>query len=51
MGKKNLEAIDKLATKGKLNPYIHNSYPLEKTIDALSELKNRTVIGKICIKP
>ena len=51
MGKKNLEAIDKLATEGKLNPYIHNSYPLEKTIDALSELKNRTVIGKICIKP
>jgi len=51
MGKKNLEVIDKLATEGKLNPYIHNSYPIEKTIDALSELKNRTVIGKICIKP
>jgi len=51
MGKKNLEVIDKLATERKLNPYIHRSYPIEKTIDALSELKNRTVIGKICIKP
>ena len=51
MGKKNLEEIDKLASEGKLNPYIHKTYSLNNTIDALNELRNRTVIGKVCIKP
>ena len=51
MGRKNLEAIDKLASDKKLNPHIHKIYPLERTIDALNELRNRTVIGKVCIKP
>ena len=51
MGKKNLEAIDNLASEGKLNPHIHKTYSLENTIDALNELRNRTVIGKVCIKP
>ena len=51
MGKKNLEEIDKLASEGKLNPYIHKTYSLDNTIDALNELRNRTVIGKVCIKP
>ena len=51
MGRKNLEAIDKLASDKKLNPHIHKTYPLERTIDALNELRNRTVIGKVCIKP
>ena len=51
MGKKNLEAIDNLASGGKLNPHIHKTYSLENTIDALNELRNRTVIGKVCIKP
>ena len=51
MGKKNLEAIDELASEGKLNPHIHKTYSLESTIDALNELRNRTVIGKVCIKP
>ena len=51
MGKKNLEAIDELASEGKLNPHIPKPYSLESTIDALNELRNRTVIGKVCIKP
>ena len=51
MGKKNLEEIDKLASDGKLNPHIHKTYSLDNTIDALNELRNRTVIGKVCIKP
>ena len=51
MGKKNLEEIDKLASEGKLNPHIHKTYSLDNTIDALHELRNRTVIGKVCIKP
>ena len=51
MGKKNLEEIDKLASEGKLNPHIHKTYSLDNTVDALNELRNRTVIGKVCIKP
>ena len=51
VGRKNLEVIDKLASDEKLNPHIHKTYPLERTIDALNELRNRTVIGKVCIKP
>ena len=51
MGKKNLEEIDKLASEGKLNPHIHKTYSLDNTINALNELRNRTVIGKVCIKP
>ena len=50
-GKKNLEEIDKLASEGKLNPHIHKTYSLDNTVDALNELRNRTVIGKVCIKP
>ena len=51
MGQKNLAAIDKLASEGKLNPHIHKTYSLDNTVDALNELRNRTVIGKVCIKP
>ena len=51
MGKKNLEEIDKLASEGKLNPHIHKTYSLDNTVDALNELRNKTVIGKVCIKP
>ena len=51
MGQKNLAAIDKLASEGKLNPHIHKTYSLDNTVDALKELRNRTVIGKVCIKP
>ena len=50
-GQQNMDAIDQLASSNKLNPHIHNSYPLENTVDAISELKNRTVIGKVCIVP
>ena len=50
-GKENLDAIDNLAKEGKLNPNIYKTYPLENTVDALLELRNRSVIGKVCIKP
>ena len=50
-GKENLDAIDNLAKDGKLNPNIYKTYPLENTVDALLELRNRSVIGKVCIKP
>jgi 3-hydroxyacyl-CoA dehydrogenase len=43
--------IDNLAKEGKLNPNIYKTYPLENTVDALLELRNRSVIGKVCIKP
>ena len=46
-----MDAIDQLASSNKLNPHIHNSYSLENTVDAINELKNRTVIGKVCIVP
>ena len=50
-GQQNMDAIDQLASSNKLNPHIHNSYSLENTVDAINELKNRTVIGKVCIVP
>ena len=50
-GKKNLESIDKLAISGKLNPHIHKKYSLDNFAEALYDLRNRTVIGKVCIKP
>jgi NADPH:quinone reductase-like Zn-dependent oxidoreductase len=34
-----------------LNPHIHKIYPLDQTIEALKELRDRKVIGKVCINP
>ena len=50
-GKKHFEEIDKLISNGSLNPHIHKIYSLDGTIEALKELDERRVIGKVCINP
>ena len=50
-GKKNFEEIDRLISEGSLKPHIHKIYSLDETIEALKELDERRVIGKVCINP
>jgi NADPH2:quinone reductase len=50
-GKEHFSAIDKLISNKSLNPYIHKIYPLDQAIEALKELRDRKVIGKVCINP
>ena len=50
-GREHFAMIDKLISNGSLNPHIHKIYPLDQTIEALKELRDRKVIGKVCINP
>jgi len=50
-GKKHFEEIDRLISNGSLNPHIHKIYSLDQTLEALKELDERRVIGKVCINP
>jgi NADPH:quinone reductase-like Zn-dependent oxidoreductase len=35
----------------KLKPVIYRTFPLEKTPDAFDLLRNRSVVGKVLVKP
>lgn len=48
-GRENIAAIDALAASGKLRPHIHTRVPLERAVDAMRMLQNRTVIGKVAV--
>ena len=50
-GKKHFEEIDRLISEGSLKPHIHKKYSLDETIEAVKELDERRVIGKVCINP
>ena len=50
-GREHFAMIDKLISNGSLNPHIHKIYSLDQTIEALKELRDRKVIGKVCINP
>ena len=49
-GKANIEAIDRLAAEGKIDPYICARFPLEKAVEAMRMLQNRQVVGKVVIE-
>lgn len=49
-GKANLEAIDRLAAEGKIDPYICARFPLERAVDAMRMLQNREAVGKVVIE-
>ncbi|MAB15091.1 NADPH:quinone oxidoreductase family protein [Parvibaculum sp.] len=49
-GRANIEAIDRLAAEGKIDPYICARFPLEKAADAMRMLQNREVVGKVVIE-
>ncbi|MDA9033886.1 NADPH:quinone oxidoreductase family protein [Hyphomicrobiales bacterium] len=50
-GKEHFSSIDKLISGGSLNPHIHKIYSLNQAVDALKELRDRKVIGKVCVNP
>ena len=50
-GKEHFSSIDKLISGGSLNPHIHKIYSLDQAVDALRELRDRRVIGKVCVNP
>ncbi|NIJ42898.1 NADPH2:quinone reductase [Parvibaculum indicum] len=49
-GKANIEAIDRLAAEGKIDPCICARFPLEKAVEAMHMLQNRQVVGKVVIE-
>lgn len=47
----NTMELMKMYGEGKLIPHIHATYPLEKAADALQEMMDRKVKGKVIIEP
>jgi NADPH2:quinone reductase len=47
----NMDAIVRWAAEGKLSAHVHASYPLERTAEAIRSLSDRTVMGKVILKP
>ena len=43
--------LDRLSAEGKLNPYVSARYPLEEAPQALRDLLDRKVTGKVVIEP
>lgn len=50
-GAENIAAIDALAAAGRIRPHIHAVYPLERAAEAMCELRDRRVIGKVIVAP
>ncbi|HUD53344.1 NADPH:quinone oxidoreductase family protein [Parvibaculum sp.] len=48
-GKRNIEAVDKLAAEGKIAPYVCATFPLERAVDAMRLLQDRKAVGKVVI--
>jgi NADPH2:quinone reductase len=50
-GRENQEAVRRLAADGAIRPHVHQTFPLERTRDALAMLETRAVIGKVVVTP
>lgn len=50
-GRENMFAITKLLAEKKIRPHIHARFPLERAVDAMRTLQDRSVIGKVVIEP
>jgi NADPH2:quinone reductase len=48
-GRQNIEAIDRLAAEGRIDPYVCATFPLERAVDAMRMLQNRQAVGKVVI--
>ena len=46
LGKACRDAVFELLCNGDIDPYIHQTYPLEAGIAAMTSLQSRAVIGK-----
>lgn len=49
-GRANIEAVDRLAAEGKIDPYICARFPLERAVDAMRMLQERKAVGKVVIE-
>ena len=49
LNKKNNQELMDLFEQGKISPYIHKVYPLERAGEALNELMQKRVIGKVVL--
>jgi NADPH2:quinone reductase len=47
----NMNEIVRWAADGKLSSHVHKVYPLEKTAEAIKSLSDRTVMGKVLLRP
>jgi len=50
-GRENIAAIDQLLAEKKIRPHIGARFPLDRAIDAMRMLEERTIIGKAVIEP
>ena len=51
LGRENVEAIWRLARQGQTHPYIHDTLPKERGVEAFISLYNREVVGKLILTP
>jgi NADPH2:quinone reductase len=50
-GRENMDAIMRLLAEGKIHPHVHARFPLERAVDAMRTLQDRSVIGKVIVEP
>lgn len=50
-GAENIAAVDAMANAGTIRPYVCATFPLEQAAEAMCQLRDRAVIGKVVIKP
>ncbi|ABS62072.1 Alcohol dehydrogenase zinc-binding domain protein [Parvibaculum lavamentivorans DS-1] len=49
-GRANIEAVDRLAAEGKIDPHICARFPLERAVEAMRLLQNREAVGKVVLE-
>ena len=50
-GRENVEQIWRWAREGKTRPYVHETLPLDQTLDGFRSLRDRKVVGKLIVTP
>jgi NADPH2:quinone reductase len=50
-GRENIQAIDRLLAEGRIQPHVHARFPLDRAVEAMRSLQERSVIGKVVIEP
>jgi len=50
-GREDIAILDRMLSEKKIHPHIGARFPLDRAIDALWTLKNRTIIGKAVVEP
>lgn len=48
-GRRNIEAIDRLAAEGRIDPYVCAAFPLDHAVEAMRMLQDRQAVGKVVI--